>query len=425
MKIGMFTNTYKPHVGGVARSVAFFTEDLRSMGHRVLVAAPEFPGARDDDPDLLRVPALQEFNGSDFSVRLPTPFLVDEKMETFTPEIVHSHHPFLMGDTALRVARSRNRPLIFTHHTLYEQYTHYVPLDSEAMKRFVIHLATEYANFATRVVAPSESIARLIRKRGVRRPVAVVPTGVDLAFFEKGRGGAFRRDHGIPDDAPVVGHLGRLAPEKNLAYLARAMATFLGGRPEVRFLVVGEGPSREPIRQALEAQGVADRLVLAGQLSGRALADAYQAMDLFVFASRSETQGMVLAEAMAAGKPVIALDASGTREVVDDELNGRLLSEDADEAAFAAAVAEFFDHPEQARKWTNQAGRTARQFSREASARKLLEVYEGALADAAADRAAGPRGLTVYDELMEKLKLEWDLISQKMIAAAEAVRQEK
>jgi glycosyltransferase involved in cell wall biosynthesis len=422
----MFTNTYRPHVGGVARSVAFFTEDLRAREHRVLVAAPEFPEADDSgEADLLRVPAIQEFNGSDFSVRLPTPFRVLQKMEAFAPDLVHSHHPFLMGDTALRVARRQGVPLVFTHHTLYEQYTHYVPLDSPAMKRFVINLATEYANHATRVVAPSESIARLIRERGVQRPVDVVPTGVDLDFFARGSGEAFRRKHGIPEDAPVVGHLGRLAPEKNLIYLAQAMREVLQERPDVHFLVVGEGPSRDDIRQRFEEQGLAGRLALAGQLSGRALADAYRAMDLFVFASRSETQGMVLAEAMAAGKPVIALDASGTREVVEDNRNGRLLAADADAADFAGAVAAFLDQPQRAREWSQGAGRTAREFSREACARRLLQVYRAAREDWAAERGGAPQVLSVYDDLLEKLKLEWEMIAEKMAAAAEAVRSEE
>ena len=423
MKICMFTNTYKPHVGGVARSVAFFAEDLRARGNRVLVVAPEFPGTEDEQNEsVLRIPAIQEFNGSDFSVRLPAPFKVDQKVEAFDPKIIHSHHPFLMGDTALRVARGRNLPLVFTHHTLYEQYTHYVPLNSEAMERFVIRLATDYANFCTRVVAPSESIADLIRERGVHRPVDVVPTGVDLTFFSKGDGDSFRRKHRIPPEAQLIGHLGRLAPEKNLDYLARAVAAFGADRPESRFLVVGEGPSRAEIRHRFRERQIEDRLVLAGELSGQALADAYQAMDLFVFASQSETQGMVLAEAMAAGKPVVALNASGSREVVSDRVNGRLLPADADEEAFAAAIAEFFDAPERAAKWIEAAGKTAREFSRKNCARKLMDVYQNAVEEHDRSALTDSAALPLYDELLEKIRCEWDLISKKMSAAADAVR---
>jgi len=220
MNICMFTNTYLPHVGGVARSVAFFTEDLRKRGHRVLVVSPTFPHddaltGQEEEEDVLRVPAIQNFNGSDFSVRIPLPFLVDQKIDDFKPDVIHSHHPFLLGDTAVRAAYRRNLPLIFTHHTLYEKYTHYVSLDSEVMKRLAVHLTTEYANLCTRVVAPSRSIADLIAERGVIPPIAVIPTGVDIDYFRSGKGADFRRLHHIPLDAPVIGHLGRLAPEKN------------------------------------------------------------------------------------------------------------------------------------------------------------------------------------------------------------------
>ncbi|HHP7235093.1 MAG TPA: glycosyltransferase [Desulfobacterales bacterium] len=426
MKICMFTNTYKPHVGGVARSVAFFAENLRARGNRVLVVAPEFPGTEDEQNEsVLRIPAIQEFNGSDFSLRLPAPFKVDQKVEAFDPKIIHSHHPFLMGDTALRVARGRNLPLVFTHHTLYEQYTHYVPLNSEAMERFVIRLATDYANFCTRVVAPSESIADLIRERGVQRPVDVVPTGVDLTFFSGGDGDSFRREHRIPLEAQVIGHLGRLAPEKNLDYLARAVAAFGADRPESRFLVVGEGPSRAEIRHRFRERQIEDRLLLAGEQTGQALADAYQAMDLFVFASQSETQGMVLAEAMAAGKPVVALNASGSREVVSDRVNGRLLPADADEKTFAEAIAEFFDAPEQAAKWVEAAGKTAREFSRKNCAWKLTDVYQNAVEEHDRSALTDSEELPLYDELLEKIRCEWDLISKKMSAAANAVRSDE
>src|SRR6056297_152071 len=99
----MFTNTYYPHVGGVARSVRFFSEDLRKMGHKVLIIAPTFEGydeKSEDQEKILRVPAIQNFNGSDFSVRIALPFLIDEKIDEFQPDIIHSNHPFLLGDAA-------------------------------------------------------------------------------------------------------------------------------------------------------------------------------------------------------------------------------------------------------------------------------------------------------------------------------------
>ena len=428
MNICMFTNTYLPHVGGVARSVAFFTEDLRKMGHRVLVVAPTFPDSKkapDEGKDLLRVPAIQNFNGSDFSVRIPLPFIIDEKIDEFQPEVIHSHHPFLLGDAAVRAAYRRKLPLVFTHHTLYEKYTHYVSSESDVMKRLAIHLSTEYANLCARVVAPSESIAALIKKRGVKVPIEVIPTGVDVGFFRSGNGGDFRRKHHIPEDAPVIGHLGRLAPEKNLEYLCKAVLKAIPGIPgEARFLVVGAGPSEKGMKKMFTEKGLADRLVLAGKQSGRDLADAYKAMDLFVFSSKSETQGMVLAEAMAAGIPVIALDASGAREVVTDRKNGRLLPEDAPPSSFAESVVAFFDKQDATDEWRKAVHDTAKEFSRKTSAEKMLALYRSLREEQLRHEAMGKADVfDPWDELLRSFKTEWEILSEKANVIMHAVQE--
>jgi 1,2-diacylglycerol 3-alpha-glucosyltransferase len=426
MNVCMFTNTYLPHVGGVARSVQAFSADLERLGHRVLIVAPEFSGggeADDQGPRVLRVPAIQNFNGSDFSVRIAVPFLIRKAVDRFEPDIIHSHHPFLLGDAALRVARRRKNPLVFTHHTLYERYTHYVPMDSPGMKRFVINLSTRYANMCHAVVAPSRSVSALIRERGVETPVTEIPTGVDPAFFASGRGDRFRSKHGIPEDAVVLGHLGRLAPEKNLEYLAEAAVSCMKGKEELWFLVVGDGPSREGIRGLFRDRGLSSRLVAPGSLSGSALADAYAAMDLFVFSSTSETQGMVLVEAMAAETPVIALDASGSREVVKDTENGRLLPADTPAGEFARAVLEFLGDPALMEHARRRALKTARSLSREACAARLVSLYESTLSMKEAGEPGGQEGsLDPWELLLESIKAEWDLISGKTTAVVDSIR---
>src|SRR5688500_4487566 len=124
MNILLMTNTYLPHVGGVARSVASFAAEFRRQGHGVLVIAPEFEPPVDGEDGVLRVPALKHWRGTDFSVPVPTPGFVASAVDQFAPDVVHSHHPFLIGNTALRIAQSRSLPLVFTHHTMYEQYPH-------------------------------------------------------------------------------------------------------------------------------------------------------------------------------------------------------------------------------------------------------------------------------------------------------------
>ena len=219
MKICMMTNTYLPHVGGVARSTSTFAEEYRKLKHKVLVVAPEFEGkplSKHAAAIVERVPAIQKFNGSDFSVRLPLAAGLSDRLDAFNADIIHAHHPFLLGDTALRVGANKNVPVVFTHHTRYEDYTHYVPFDSPTLKDIAINLSTEFANLCDGVIAPSESIAKLIKKRGVKTPIAVVPTGIDVESFAAGNGARFRKKYKVPPAAFVVGQVGRLAPEMNL-----------------------------------------------------------------------------------------------------------------------------------------------------------------------------------------------------------------
>lgn len=422
MNICMMTNTYLPHVGGVARSVSTFAEEYRRRKHRVLVVAPEFagrpPSARAESI-VVRVPAIQKFNGSDFSVRWPLAAALNERIEAFPADLIHAHHPFLLGDTALRFAASKNVPVIFTHHTRYEDYTHYVPLDSPRLKDVAVNISTYFANLCDGVIAPSESLARLIRRRGVTTPIRVVPTGIDVPGFARGDGARFRAKLGLPADAFVIGHVGRLALEKNLEYLAEAVVVAIKGNPAARFLVIGEGPAEATVREIFQRHGVEERLVFAGKHTGRGLADAYNAMDVFAFASRSETQGMVLAEAMAAGRPVVALDASGVREVLREGKNGFMLPKEATPRQFATKLAKLSREPRLRAAFSASARETATEFSRERCADLALEFYEEVRRATRRERLEIEQ--TPWGRLRERIAVEWNLLSEKAQAVAQLV----
>lgn len=436
------TNTYAPHVGGVARSVAAFTRSFRARGHRVVVVCPIFEGAPARETDVVRIPALQKFNGSDFSVVLPVPGALNALVRELEPDVIHAHHPFLLGATAHRLARAYRIPMVFTHHTMYERYTHYVPGDSPALKRFVVSLSTSFANLCDLVFAPSESVAQEIARRGVTAPVEVVPTGVDTEALGTGDGPAFRAELGIPDDAFVVGHLGRLAPEKNLPFLTRAVARFLAAEPRARFLVVGVGPSADDLAAVLRAGGLTGRLHTAGILQGQSLVNAYHAMDAFAFASLSETQGLVVAEAMAAGVPVVALDAPGVREVVRDGENGRLLPAETGsgagpgagagaaagegsgaEAAFADALAWVAARgPEGAAALRRAALATAARLSLDRTADQALALYERLRGHPHHDTEDQ---YDTWDATLRMIRAEWEMLKDLAGAAGAALKEEQ
>lgn len=417
MKIAMFTNTYLPHVGGVAKSVSSLEASCRRQGHEVRVVAPELEGA-EASPNVLRVPAIQHFNGSDFAVRLPVPNVIRDYMEDFQPDVIHSHHPFLLGDAALREASKMRVPIVFTHHTLYERYTHYVPLDSAALKRAAIQLATEYCNLCDLVIAPSESIAELLQARKVRTPVAVVPTGIDVSQFAAGCGERFRKSHRIPDRAKVIGHVGRLAKEKNLSFLAESVLGCLRKEPEAVFLLVGEGEMHQEILRIFTDLTKHGRVIHPGMLSGGELVDAYAAIDCFVFTSQTETQGMVLAEAMAAGKPVVALDGPGVREIVSDGQNGILLSSNTGEEEFSDAILRVIREPERLEAYAERARGVAESYDIERCVDRMLACYQG-LIERYQRKGGDP--LSRWDRVLKGIEIEWELFSAKMSAAAAMV----
>jgi glycosyltransferase involved in cell wall biosynthesis len=316
------------------------------------------------------------------------------------------------------MARKYELPLVFTHHTMYEQYTHYVPGDSETLKRFVIKLSTSYSNLCDQVFAPSESVALVLGDRGVFAPIDVVPTGVYLEKFDRGSRAGFRAAMDIPQDAIVVGHVGRLAPEKNLEFLAKALVAFFKSESRAHFLVVGGGPSSKAIQQIFSKEKMAGRLHMAGVLDHPLLTSVYRAMDVFAFASKSETQGMVLTEAMAAGVPVVALDAPGVREVVVDHRNGRLLySETVEE--FSSALQWVVSLPsEQMQQLKQAAENTAEKFSMGRSADKALTLYKNLLDKEFFDRH---KEYSAWTTILHEIKTEWDVIKGLAGAAGAAL----
>lgn len=421
MNILMVTNSYTPLVNGVARSVASFAEEYRRRGHRVLVVAPRIADDTPDEADTLRLPAIQNFNGTDFAVSVPLFSDYFDRLDAFRPDIVHSHHPFLLGVTAVRIASRYSVPLVFTYHTMYEHYTHYVPGNHHALREFVAALSVGYCRFADAVIAPSESVAGILRSRGVETPIAVIPTGIDVDQFRGADRTGARRLHSIPRDAFVVGHAGRLAPEKNVGFLARSVGEFLRTTRRAHFLVVGDGAERETMTEILGRQRVLDRCHFAGTLEGQALADAYAAMDVFAFASRTETQGLVLIEAMAVGTPVVALDASGVRDVVHDRGNGRLILGQSSRI-FVAALRQFAALEETSMScYRSAATQTASAYSMTASGDKGLALYEKL-------RAGKPRPREIessaWAAVQRRIGVEVQLLSHRAQALGTAVTSE-
>lgn len=305
-------------------------------------------------------------------------------------DLLHIHTPFIAHYTGLGLARRLRLPVLESYHTFFEQH----------LDKYVSFVPSKWLRFAARrfsaaqcgdvdaLVVPSQAMLDVLRSYGVKTQAAVIPTGIELAQFSHGEGGRFRAHHGVAPDKPVLVHVGRLAFEKNIDFLLRMLTALKPSVPDVLLVIDGEGPARRSLENLATRLGLRDNVLFVGYLSREgALEDCYCAGDTFVFASRTESQGLVLLEAMALGVPVVSTAVMGTTEVLTPG-RGCLIAED-DEADFAAKVIQMLRDADLRGRLAVSASRDAQDWSAPALADRMLTFYQDVVARDA--RAAKPR----------------------------------
>lgn len=334
-RVGLFTECYRPIQNGVVASVEALAVALREREYQPAVVTPYVPGYRDDERSVVRLPSLPLPLPTAY--RLTVPYLPPALGRL---SIVHAHSPFITGLLGAFCARRARIPLVFTYHTQLEAYAHYVPFEAGATRDAATRLTRAYANIADAVVVPTTAMERRLRELGVRSRIVVVPSGIDVAVFGRGRRSEnLRARLGAAPHEKMLLAVGRLGREKNIELTLAAFARLR--LPDVRLVIVGDGPHRTRLELEAARLGVAARTTFAREFPRAALPDAYASADAFAFASRSETQGLVLVEAMAAGLPVVALDTPQTREVLAGA--GALVPDDPD--AFARSLERVLECP--------------------------------------------------------------------------------
>ena len=361
-------------LGGVPTAVETVRRGLAALGHEAVVIAPRMAGADDGGAPVIRVPAIPAPTYPDFALPFPLGPSLARRLLALDLDVFHAHHPFLLGVSARRLARAAGRPLVFTYHTLYDRYAHYVPLPRTIVASRATRWSAGFADTADLVVAPSDFVARRLRTQGVRRPIEVLPTGVDLDRFQPGDRSAARAALGLGTTDRLLLYAGRLDREKNLPFLLDAVAR--AEAPRARLLLVGRGTQTVALRREVARRGLGDRVDFRGGVAPERMATYYHAADLFVFASTTETQGLAVLEAMACGLPVVAIRASGIEEVVTDGVSGLLVPEDP--SAFGAAVTQVLADPDLAAKLSGGGREAASVFAFASMAGRLVAAYRRA-----------------------------------------------
>ena len=380
MRVAIFSNTYWPTVNGVAISIANLRQGLQNLGHEVFVFAPaprDFDVSEDQD-HVYRFPSLPAPVAADYHLAFPVAPAVARELRHHDFDIVHTHHPMWVGAWGQWFARWMGVPLITTVHTQYEIYSKLVPLPDPLVNGYLKVRVNSYCNRCDLVTTPAESSRQRLLKLGVTTPVEVIYNPTDLSPLWEADGSGVRAQFGAGPDDILLGYIGRLAPEKNLGALLDAAEMFLPQAPSARLLLVGDGPSREGLQRRAERMPCGDRILFAGRIEHSLIPDFDAALDVFITPSMFEVQPLSFAEALATGTPIIAMDAPGGNDMVENGVNGRLVPPAEQGAGLARVVLEMLSDQqgfqamrERAREWANR-------YDRMTVVGRMLEAYERA-----------------------------------------------
>ena len=379
MRIGIFSESYEPVVNGVTVSILNLTRALKELGHEIYVFAPRVRGHVDVENPTIRFPSITTSRARDYPLAIPFMPKLTERVRRLDLDIIHTHTPFMLGRLGLKMARRVGVPLVTTNHTQYIQYAHYVPLAPKSATRKVIRGYMKwYYNNADSVVVPSRPIEEMLRSYGVETPIHIIPTGIALntSFGPEVRP-IVRRRHGIPDDAKVLVYVGRLAKEKNLDLLFHSLKRIMRKRKDAYLLLVGDGPYESGCRELCRELKLDGRVVFAGPIPMDQVAKYYLSGDLFTFPSVSDTQGLVLWEALQAGLPCVAVRAGGAPEMLVDGEDSLLTRNSPDD--FATKVDILLNDPDMRRRFSEQAVQNGARFHPREMATRMLEVYDSVL----------------------------------------------
>ena len=383
MRIAFFTDTYLPARSGMEISIESFRSALENMGHELYVFTPTMHGYRDENKHVYRFRSIRVIRNPEMRLAFPWDS-VDSSIYTIKEipfDVVHAHSPFTMGLLGRYIARAQNVPLIFTNHCHHTEYAKIY-----FRERVVLPYAAEkwikwFSNEADRVIAPSSKFKELLQGYGVVRPIDILQTGVDTTFFEKSEATiraakTLRVTYNIPKEALVLIYVGRMSDEKNVMYLVETFARLEKNNPDLHMLFVGDGKARERYEKTAQGLGIRNA-IFTGAVRYEDMPAYYHAADAFLFASLTDTQGIVILEAMACGLPVVALRDGALIDVVHDGENGFLVDTYAKTDLFAKKVENLLADKKDYARISEHARSTASKFTEKNQAEKLSTIYQG------------------------------------------------
>ncbi len=397
MRIAMLTDAYYPQPNGVAVSVYLYKKYLERLDHEVYVVTPFGPKS---DKTVLEIGGTifpWEKNHVIPSSGRILPII--EFLKKNRVEVIHSHAPFALGFRALAVQKHLCLPHVHTYHTLLVEYRHYIPKPLTPSAASVEEFSAWFCNNVNRVVAPTERIKHELIKYGVVRPIDVVPTGIDVEHFQKPPSKNIRKEYQVDKRTKLLLYVGRLAHEKNVFFLLDVLRKLMQDGLDAHLLMVGDGPAKEEVKSYSASLGVDQNVTLVGAVNRNELPDYYQQVDLFVFASLTETQGLVVLESLAAGTPVVAIRRMGVANVLKNG-EGAVLIDEPDVESFAEKVQSLLSNPSFYEDMKRRGMEYVQaNWSIQSRIQEILSTYQKAIEE-------GPLAVDVWNNLWIETMLE-------------------
>ncbi|MDP2587506.1 MAG: glycosyltransferase [bacterium] len=376
MNILFIATAFTPNISGVSISSARFRDGLVALGHKVIVLAPHYKDHQEKDPTVIRFPTAPNPLYPDYPfVRFSLDKKLRERLSQEQIQVVHVMQPFTTGRFGLRIARTLEIPLVFTHHARYDLYAHYIPLLPSAIaSRLTQRSVTRFANKCDHLIAPSQSTKDFMLSKKITKPISVIPTGLARMYTDPTPKAELRTRQGLPQNSLVMLFVSRIAiKDKNLLLLLDMLPIVLKRYPSAQLVLVGGGPDVESMRLRIKQRGLQNNVQLIGPIQNDRLSTWYSAADLFVFPSVSETQGLITLEALSAGLPVIAVQAPGNTDIIKNQSNGLLTNNNAQD--FAEAILRAYGNTALYEQMSQAAWRSAKKYTVSNSARMLAAVY--------------------------------------------------
>jgi 1,2-diacylglycerol 3-alpha-glucosyltransferase len=378
LRILMISDVYFPRVNGVSTSIKTFRNKLSELGHEVTLIAPEYGPYDTSDDLLIRIPSRYlPMDPEDRLMRRRDILALTDELRSKQFDIIHVQTPFLAHYVGVQLSKSLGIPVVESYHTYFEEYLyHYLPFLPRSWMRFAARWFTRrQCNKVDALVVPSEAMRDVILDYGVERPTHIIPTGVEEVYLDWQGPANFRASHDIPEDRPLMVHIGRVAHEKNIDFLFRVLDRVRQSITNVLMVIAGEGPALGHLKNLARKMGLEEQLLFVGYLDRETtLKECYEAGNAFVFASRTETQGLVLLEAMAIGTPVVSTAVMGTRDILKPEKGALVAEENVED--FAGKLIRLLNDTELQKRLGAEGHDYARTWSSEEMALKMLGFYQ-------------------------------------------------